>query len=218
MANTIMMQQTNMSMEEAQKLSKMSDAGKKAWAEAYAAEAQANVQSNPKAATAPAGMNANAMTLMSLQQEQSALLSKINGGHQKIGAMYAAIENDPTGKVMRDNMAKWNNKLTSMMGEVTAKQEKTMDSLSMLVSKEQKKYCDKFTPQYRAVLRKDLANLKASITDCRRLDYVTGEIMKAQTGVAPPPSISEISSLGALKGYLDHLRDAYKYKIGSPGE
>jgi hypothetical protein len=218
MANKVMMQQTNMSMEEVQRLSKMSDAGKKAWAEAYAAEAQANAQSNPQTATASAGMNSNARNLMSLQQEQSILISKINGGQQKIGTMYASIENDPAGKVMRDNIDKWNSKLTSMMGEVTQKQEKTMDSLAVLVSEEQKKYCDKFTPQYRAVLRKDLANLKASITDCRRLDYVTGEIMKAQTGVDPSPAMIEISSLGALKGYLDHLNDAYKYKLSYPGE
>jgi hypothetical protein len=218
MANKIMMQQTNMSMEEAQKLAKMSDAGKKAWAEAYAAEAQANAQSNPQAASAPAGMSGSAAKLMSLQQEQSSLISKINGGQERIGAKYTAIDNDPSGKVMLDNISKWNSKLTSMMGIVTASMEKTMDSLSTLVGREQKKYCDKFTPKYRAVLREDLANVKTSLSDCRRLDQVTGEIMKAQTGVTPAPEMSEISSLSLLNGYLSHLRDAYKYKLSYPEE
>lgn len=218
MANNILMQQANISLEEAQKMAKMSEAGKKAWAEAYAAEAQANAQANPKAATTSAGMSGNAMSLMKLQQEQTALMGRINNGQQKIAAKYAAISNDPSGKAMLDNINKWNSKLTSMMGIATAKQEKTMDSLSVLIGREQQKYCDKFTPRYRAVLREDLANVKASLSDCRRLDQVTGELMKAQTGVAPAPEISEISSLSLLKGYLGHLRDAYKYKLSYPEE
>ncbi|MCU0456678.1 MAG: hypothetical protein MUE74_10280 [Bacteroidales bacterium] len=218
MANNIMMQQTNISMEEAQKLAKMSEAGKKAWAEAYAAEAQANAQSSPKAAAAPAGMPGSAMALSKLQQEQQSLIGRINSGNERIAARYAAIDNDPSGKIMLNNISIWNSKLTSMMGIVSDKEAKTMDSLSVLISREQKKYCDKFTPGYRTVLRDDLANLKASVRDYNRLDQVTGDIMKTQTGVAPAPEMSEISSLSALKGYLGHLKDAYKYKLSYPEE
>ena len=42
LASKMMSQQTNMSMEEAQKMGSMSEAGKKAYAEAYATEAMAN--------------------------------------------------------------------------------------------------------------------------------------------------------------------------------
>lgn len=212
MADKIMKQQTNMSMDEIQNMSKMSEAGKKAYAEAYAAEAMANVQSDPEKYVP----DKTAGNLYNLTNEQQTLNQKIVAGQQKIDTMYAAIENDPSGKTMLGKISEWNRKLTSMMGEVSNREAHIMDSLGILVAKEEIKYCDKFTPQYRAALRKDLANLKASIPDCNRLDEVTGELLKLQTGVDAPPDLEETSSLGALKTYLDHLREAYKYKLYYP--
>lgn len=209
LANKMMMQQTNMSMEEMQNMSKMSEAGKKAYTEAYAAEAMATAQADPKKYTP----DETAVNLSDLSQEQASLNQKIVAGQQKIANMYAAIENDPSGKVMLDNLSKWRSKLISMMGEVSASEEKYMDSLVVISTKEAIKYCDKFTPQYRAVLKKDQANLNASLPDCRRLDEVTGELMKLQTGVDAPPEIAETTSLQALNEYLGHLRNAYKYKL-----
>ena len=213
LANKMLMQQTNISMDEIKNLSKMSEAGKKAYAEAYAIEAQANAQANPQGYSKQVGMSQNARTLIVLQQEQQALLNKIMTGQKKIANMYAAIENDPSGKIMTDNIAKWNSILMSMMGEVSKKESKMMDSLSLLIKKEQIRYCDKFTPKYRTVLRQDLANVKASLPDCQRFDEVSGELMKAQTGVAPAPEMREATSLKALNGYLGNLKNAYKYKL-----
>jgi chemotaxis protein histidine kinase CheA len=209
MANKMVMQQTNMSMDEIQKMSKMSEAGKKAYAEAYATESMADAQANPKK-YAP---DKNATSLYSLTNEQQTLNQKITAGQQKIGNMYAAIENDPEGKAMLDKISKWSAKLGSMMGEVSDYEAHVMDSVGGLITKEEIKYCNKFTPRYRAVLKQDLANLKASVADCNRLDEVTGELMKLQTGVDAPPEIAEASSLGILKAYLGHLKDAYKYKL-----
>lgn len=209
MANKMVMQQTNMSMAEIQNMSKMSEAGKKAYAEAYATEAMANAKADP----GKYASDNNAKSLYSLTNEQRTLNQKIVAGQQKIANMYTAIENDPSGKAMLAKMSEWNNKLTSMMGEVSDYEAHIIDSLVILVEKEAIQYCDKFTPQYRTALRKDLANLKASIPDCNRLDQVTGELMKLQTGVDAPPDLEGISSLGALKTYLGHLEKAYKYKL-----
>ena len=209
MANKMVMQQTNMSMSEIQNMSKMSEAGKKAYTEAYATEAMASAQADPTK-YAP---DKNAGKLYSLTNEQQALNQKITSGQQKIANMYAAIENDPEGKAMLDKISKWSAKLTSMMGEVSDYEAHVMDSIGGLITKEEIKYCNKLTPRYRAVLKQDLANLKASVADCNRLDEVTGELMKLQTGVDAPPEIAEASSLGILKAYLGHLKDAYKYKL-----
>jgi len=212
MADKMVMQQTNMSMDEIQKMSKMSEAGKKAYAEAYATEAMANAQADPKK-YAP---DKNAGNLYSLTNEQQTLNQKIVAGQQKITNMYAAIENDPEGKAMLDKIAKWNSKLTSMMGEVSDYEAHIMDSIGGLITKEEIKYCSKFTPRYRAVLKQDLVNLQASVPDCNRLEEVTGELMKLQTGVGAPPESAETSSLAALNGYLGHLKSAYKYKLYYP--
>jgi hypothetical protein len=212
LANQMVMQQTNMSMEEIQNMSKMSEAGKKAYAEAYATEAMANAQADPKK-YAP---DNNAGKLYSLTNEQQTLNQKITGGMQKTEKMYASIENDPEGKIMRDNMAKWHEKLMLMMGETSASEEKIMDGLSDQIKDEAIKYCTKFTPRYREVLKQELATLKSSIPDCNRLDEVTKELFKLQTGVDAFPENSEISSLGLLSTYLDHLNNAYKYKLYYP--
>lgn len=212
LANKMVMQQTNMSMEEIQNMSKMSEPGKKAYAEAYATEAMANAQANPKK-YAP---DDNAGKLYSLTTEQQTLNQKIQGGMQKTANMYAAIENDPEGKTMRDNMEKWHEKLMSMMGETTASEEEIMDNLSDQIKNEEIKYCNKFTPKYRAVLKQELANLKSSIPDCNRFDEVTQELFKLQTGVDALPEGSEMTSLGLLDIYIGHLQNAYKYKLYYP--
>ena len=212
LANQMVMKQTNMSMEEIQNMSKMSEAGKKAYAEAYATEAMANAQADPKK-YAP---DEKARSLVNLSNEQQTLNQKITGGMKKTENMYAAIENDPEGKIMRDNMEKWNEKLMLMMGEVSASEEKIMDNLSAQIKNEQIKYCNKFTPKYRAVLKQELADLKSSIPDCNRFDEVTKELFKLQTGVDAFPEGSEMSSLGLLGAYLEHLKNAYKYKLYYP--
>ena len=212
LANKMLMQQTNMSMDEIQKMSKMSEAGKKAYTEAYATEAMANAQANPKK-YAP---DESARNLFNLTNEQQTLNQKITGGMKKTENMYAEIENDPEGKIMRDNMEKWHEKLMMMMGEVSASEEKVMNKLSDQITNEQIKYCDKFTPRYRAVLMQQLANLKSSVPDCNRLDKVTQELFKLQTSVDSPPEGLEMTSLGLLGAYLDDLKNAYKYKLYYP--
>jgi hypothetical protein len=212
MANKMVMQQTNMSMSEIQNMSKMSEAGKKAYTEAYATEAMASAQADPKKYSP----DKNAGKLYSLTNEQQALNQKIIAGQQKIANMYAAIENDPEGKAMLDKISKWSAKLTSMMGEVSDYEAHVMDSIGGLITKEEIKYCNKFTPRYRAVLKQDLANLKASLPDCNRFDEVTGELMKLQTSIDAPPEIAETTSLQALNSYLGNLKNAYKYKLYYP--
>ena len=212
LANQMVMKQTNMSMEEIQKMSKMSEAGKKAYAEAYATETMADAQANPKK-YAP---DEKARSLFNLTNEQQTLNQKISGSMKNTENLYAGIENDPEGKIMLDNMEKWHEKLTMMMGEVTASEEKIMDKLSDQIKDEEIKYCDKFTPEYRAVLNQELATLKSLIPDCKRLDEVTQELFKLQTGVDALPEGLETSSLGLLSAYLDHLKNAYKYKLYYP--
>ena len=212
LANKMVMQQTNMSMEEIQNMSKMSEAGKKAYAEAYATEAMANAQADPKK-YAP---DEKARSLFNLTNEQQTLNQKITGGMQKTENMYAAIENDPEAKTMRDNMEKWHEKLMLMTGEASASEEKIMDNLSDQIKNEEIKYCNKLTPKYRAVLKQELANLKSSVPDCNRLDKVTQELFKLQTGVDALPEGLEMSSLGLLGTYLDHLKNGYKYKLYYP--
>ncbi len=211
MADKIMKQQTNMSMDEIQNMSKMSEAGKKAYAEAYAAEAMANVQSDPEKDVP----DKTAGNLYNLTNEQQTLNQKIVAGQQKIATMYAAIENDPERQKMLDRMDAWQNKVMSMTG-VDYGQGKQMDSLALLIKNEKIAYCNKYTPKYRAALRKHLVILKTSLPDYQSSGNIMAEVTKAQTGIVMPAEGTEIPALQAIDQYLKALQGAYKYKLYFP--
>jgi hypothetical protein len=213
MANKVLQQQTNMSMGEVQNLSKMSDAGKKAYAEAYATEAQATAQANPNKQP----VNQSSMNMQQLISAQQAVLGKINANGQKIGNLYASIQNDPDLSKMKKNIKDWQSKIMSMTG-VDYGQGKQMDSLAVLIKKEQTKICDKYTPKYRSALRQHLSIMKSSMADIQQLGEITGELTKAQTGIVPPAESTEIRKLQAIKEYLTNLKDAYQFKLCFPEE
>jgi hypothetical protein len=211
LANNMMMQQTNMSMDELKNLSKMDEAGKKAYMEAYSTEMMANAQANPKQQP----VNNSAKTMQQLMAEQQAATTKITTSSQKISSLYASIESDPSGKEMLKKIETWQSKLMSMTG-IDYGQGKQMDSLSALIKNEQIKYCNKFTPKYRAAIRQHFALAKASIPDYRQLGAITAEAIKMQYGIVTPPESEEIGAMQAVKEYLNALKDAYKFNLYFP--
>lgn len=213
LADKMMQQQTNMSMGEIKNLGKMSEAGKKAYAEAYATEAMATSQSNPKQQQE----SEKAKNSYELLKEQQAVMAKVNAVSQKIGGLYADILNDPARMQMLNKIEKWQNKLTSMMG-VEAGQGDQMDSLAVLIKTEKINYCCKFTPRYHSALRQHFSIMKASFPDQNRLSEITSEITQSQTGIAMPPESSEIGCLESVKGYLNKLKEAYQFKLYFPEE
>jgi hypothetical protein len=212
-ADKILQQQTNMSMAEIKNMSKMSDAGKKAYAEAYGTEMMATAQTDPNQKQ----KIESARNLNQLMSSQQVVSSKINANSQKAGKMYASIQNDPDLNKMQKNIEEWNSKIMSMTG-IDYGQGKQMDSLGMLIEKTQIKICDKYTPQYRSALRQNLTILKASMPDIQQLGEVTAELTKVQTGVVIPKENTEIGKLQAIKGYLNSLKDAYQFKLYFPKE
>jgi hypothetical protein len=213
MANKMMMQQTNISMGEAKNLSKMSEAGKKAWAEAYATEAMAAAQANQGKQPA----QNPGQTIAELVQAQNAIVQKISFSEQQIMAKYAQLENDPTGKIMLTKIGSWKSQWGAM-GGVDYGQGPKMDSLMLLIHKEQIRYCRKFTPQLWQILNEHLAFVQSSIPDYRNLEEITGQILKAQTGVASPVRGSDIECLKAIHNFLDKFAGAYDYKLYYAGD
>lgn len=208
LANQILQQQTNMSMGEVQNLSKMSDAGKKAYAEAYATEIQATQQANPGQQPANAGAN-----LQQLIMQQQAVMGKINASALNIGNAYNAIESDPNLQKMLKNIDNWQSKIMSMSGIVSDRESKKMDSLSVLIKTAQIKICQNYTPKYRSAIRNHYAQMKASFPYQQKLGEIVSEMTRMQTGLAPPSESVEIGKLESIKGYLNKLSDAYRFKM-----
>jgi hypothetical protein len=211
MANKMMQQQTNMSPDEIKNLSKMSDAGKKAYAEGYATEAKAVSQANPESQPA----DNNTQNISELLSQQQSILGRISAYDQSIGNLYASIENDPSRQEMLDRIDNWKSKYGRMIG-VDAGQGKQMDSLALLVKKEQIKYCDQFTPKYRAALRQHRQILNSALPDYQKLGEITSHVTMAQTGIALPPECMETGALEAINEYLGKLKQVHKFKLYFP--
>jgi len=210
-ANKMMSQQTNMTVDEAKNLGKMSEAGKKAYAEAYATEAMATNQVDPK----QKAKNDAAKSQYELVTSQQAIAQKLSVIEQKIAELYSPIKADPERQKMLDRMDAWHSKLTSLSG-IDYGQGKQMDSLGVLINNEKIAYCNRFTPRYRAALRKHMELLKTSIPDYQSLGNITAEVTKVQTGIEMPAGGTEIPALKAIDGYLEALQDAFDYKLYFP--
>lgn len=189
----------------------MSEAGKKAYAEAYAVEAMPTNQADPN----QQAKNENAKSQYQLVASQQAINSKLSDISQKIAALYSPIEADPKRQKMLDRMDAWHNKRMSMTG-VDYKQGKQMDSLAVLIKNEKIAYCNKYTPKYRSALRKHLGILKSSLPDYQASGNVLAEVTKAQTGIIMPAKGTEIPAMEAIDQYLKALQGAYKYKLYFP--
>lgn len=212
LANKMMQQQTNMSMGEVQNLGKMSEAGKKAYMEAYGTEAMAT-SSQPNAAQKKESEKAK--DSYELMKEQQSVMAKINAAAQKTGNLYGAIETDPKRIQMLDNIEKMQSKFTSMIG-ANGGQGDSMDSLAVRIKNEQNKYCDHFTPLYRNAVKQHFTILKNSLPDQLLLGEITAELAKVQAGIEMPAESAEIGSMEALREYLDKLENAYRYKLYYP--
>lgn len=210
LANQVLQQQTNMSMGEVQNLSKMSESGKKAYMEAYGTEMMATGQTTQNQQIADKAKNLN-----QLITEQQALNTKVNDTSKKISQLYTSIQNDTELIKSYQNIEKWHNKLMSMSG-VDGGQGRQMDSLGVLITNEQIKICDKYTPRLRAAIQQHYPLMKASIPDTYRLAQVTAELTKSQSGVIVPTESFESGTLSLVKNYLEALSGAYTYKLYYP--
>ncbi|MBE0668928.1 MAG: hypothetical protein IH593_14810 [Bacteroidales bacterium] len=211
MASRMMTQQTNMSMDEIKNLSKMSEAGKKAYAEGYATEAMAMSQANPNSQP----VNNSALNLSQLLSKKQALEGNISASGQKIGSLYSAIENDPSRQVILDSIDMWRNNWISMAG-VDYGQGQKMDSLALMIKERQISYCDKYTPKYRSALVQHLKILKASLPDYKSLGEITAQITTAQTGIETSSQDTDSGVLKAMNEYLNKLQAANKFKLYFP--
>lgn len=211
LANKMMQQQTNMSVGEVQNMQKMSESGKKAYAEALGTEMMATSQAG---GNQPANTN-NVHNLNQLLSQQQSLMNKISVVNQKIENFYNGIETDSELNRSHKKISNWATKISDMVG-VDYGQGDKMDSLALLIKNEQIKICEKYTPPYRHALRQHISQLKASIPEIYQLGQVTAQITTSQTGIVSPPGSNEIECLESLKLYLNKLQNVNQFKLYFP--
>ena len=207
LANKMMMQQTNISMAEMQNMKGMSKDGKKAWAEAYSAEAMAVAEGNKGNSEAQNGKS----NLDLLQQLQN-LNAQVQQRKANIEAEYLKIVNDPERMILEQKITAWNYNISTMTGANGGQGEK-MDSISVLIVSAKKKYCEKYTPMYTNVLDMHYADLKASYNDYIRIADLTRAVVNMQPVKYDMTTSTESDYLKYISEYLSRLTEVFMYAL-----
>lgn len=202
MAEKMMQGNMNMSVEEAQKASKMSDAGKKAWAEGMTTEMMADAQANPDKNKAA---QKNNMSMFQMAQEQSLLAQKIQAAQHKFDEQLTEFA------IIKENKKR---EYDACMAPITQERAKRPnknlgdDSHPDLDKREDacyEAYCGFLTAEYKTILNSRLSAIEAMADDYYRMDELTNELASSTSGAKKEVNESGLTYLQELLGYMDHL-------------
>lgn len=199
----------NISLDEVKNLKKMSKEGKEAWAEAYGTEKMAEIQSDPQKNQDEQLKNKSLYELTAMQKH---IIDSIKAVESKFAKQFEDIDNDKEAKTMLDNISKLEREVGEMMGELSESEKVKFDALVQKLQAEKDKYCNKYTPQYIAILQRYESYTKSCLPVCYRLEKISAQLAKLQTGVDMKQEPGSVA-IGKVAGYLDKLRGVYKYNL-----
>ena len=216
LADQMMQESMNISMGEIESVKKMDKAGQKAWATAYGTEKQAEVMADPKKYK---DMNAKNMEKFKLQARQKQLGDSLNAQQKKYMTMFSDLDENPEGKKLLAKIESIRKEIYDMYTEAT-KHEKSPDQQKLEQLRDEmratkKSYCALLSPKYADVLNKYKIFIQSSIPAYDRFEKLTNEVNASMTGVDISPEPGEFG-LGQISGYINRLKDAYKYNLYGP--
>jgi hypothetical protein len=204
MAMAMMQQNTNMSVDEAKKVSKMSKEGQKAWAEGMSTEMMADAQANPDKNKAA---QKNNMNMFELTQEQSQIAQKIQLVTRKFDEQLEEF-NKLKEKTLNEFEAclkkvgkDYENKINFDLGSSYA------EAMEYQKNSCYQNCCGFLTPKYNAILLDRFNAMKAMDDEYIRLDVLTNELSSATTGTNKKVIEPGLTYLEALLDYIIHLQD-----------
>ncbi len=214
MVNRMMMQKTNVSMDEAKNLQNMSKEGQDAWAQGYAAEQMALAQTGQGQNTQ--GQNGNMQAYEQLA-EQSALINKITANETAIRQRYNALDGEAAAEkqLLEKELKPLYEELNSINdgeGSTQADVDHAARVLKQIHAK-QDKYCEKFTPRMIDFLAQCRNDFETALPDYDRIEQIQFEVTAAQTGTPVNTSGKGTLSIQAVGQYLTYLTDAFRYKL-----
>jgi hypothetical protein len=213
MASQMMQQYGNMSMDEISNMKKMSKDGKQAYAEGYAAEAQATAQANAKNNKA-SGVNTN--NNADVISQRNVLYQNLQTQKQDVLLKYQEVDQNAEGLKMVDKMNSIRARMSKLVGGGgeggwNQKDKKEYDAAQAELKQMKKDYCQHMSPLFCSALQYHLANLKSSYPDYQKLDEMTGKIDNTIVTIGTTGKGGNIEYFDWVKNYLNHLQDSYKY-------
>ena len=207
MADQMIQQSMNISMEEIEALKKMDKAGQTAWATGYATEKKAEVMSDPQAYQQKA---AAGMKDFKLLQKQKQLADSLGAQLMKYMKQFEDLDKDQAAQAMQKQIDELEKKLNEEYEKNNRPNDNTIKSLSNEIRNHQISYCNMQSPRYLNILSKYKSFTEASITPYYRLEKLTYQVNASQTGVEIDIQPG-LMGLEQVKAYLKRLSDAYHY-------
>ncbi|MEI6060249.1 MAG: hypothetical protein WCR72_06040 [Bacteroidota bacterium] len=217
LANKMVQQNSNMSLDEAKNLGKMNKAGQESWAQGYASEQMAMAQSG---SGQNQGANQAGKNLYELVAEQTDLRNQLTTRENSLRQKYITLDQEAQSEKallekelqpLRDELNKINDGEGSTQADVNHAK-----AVISQIHQRQDRYCEKFTPRLIDFLEQYKANTEAAIPDYDRLEDIQAQVTAAQTNTKPITVGKGLFSIQAVGQYLGFLAEASRYKLYQP--
>ncbi len=214
LADKMIRQKANISLEEVENVSKMSEAEKQAWAQGKAVGQLAGAQANPGQIK---GTNDTIMSLLDLISEQTSLQNKVLTKENQLREKYMAIDQDAiTANLVLGTALKpfydELNRINDGEGSTKADTEHA-DRVMKKIREKQDAYCEIFTPRMLEFIKECKNYFAEALPDYDRLEEIQASITATQTGLKPMTAGKGMNSLQAVDRYLEYLVGAFRYKL-----
>jgi predicted transcriptional regulator len=208
LANRMMGQKFNMSVEEAKKVGKMGKEGQKAWAEGYSAEMMAEAQADPDKFKKDQTKNKKIFDLVA---EQSQLATQLQAEESIIQNRLDEINQKDTVESKRLNEL-----LAPLEAEANATtiSEARLNAITLQMYSLRLKYCQIMTPLYVDLVNRRLVIVKANLPLKYRLQEVADELTAVQTGAKNEKVAPDLMALDSVYRYIIFLGNVFKYYPG----
>lgn len=207
MANKMMQNSMNVSVDEIANLKNMSKEGKEAWAEAYSTEINADMQADPQKYKKQQIAGKNLMELTMLKKH---LVDSLGAIDSKFGQQFDRIENDQERIKMKEEIRKLEERRNNLMGEYNSE----VDQLTSEIKTKKQEYCSKYSPENLSIIQNYISHVKSSLPAYYRLQEIETAITKAQTGAEIKMQEGHLA-LGKVHTLAGALLKAYDYNLFS---
>lgn len=203
-ADKILQDKTNISMEEIEKLKKMSKEGKKAWVEAYSTEQMATMEGKTDSINA---FNQKNMDKYNLAQEQSKLMNQVDAVNKMFANKIKELNEEDSVATIAFLVER--DTIMAHLGDYYAEEyERAIEKIREL----EKQYCETMTPQYFDILNDQTNKIKTLLPTFYKLEKVNAELSQATLNVQNKDFYSEgLMGLETVKGHITLLTTAFKY-------
>lgn len=214
MADKMLQQSSNISIDEVKGVSKMNKAEQTEWSGQYMAEQKAAADKNPAQYQATQAKN---KSLFELTQEKDVLYRKLSAEQEAFGKQFGELETDKTAQTLLKEIDALRTKYMSLVG-VDYGQGKEMNALAESIKAKKATYCSMQTKRYLEILGRYRESVEKNFPEYDRLEVLTNEANKLTTGSTVQMMEKGFMNYQQIEAYLKFLKDAYQYSIYDTGQ